>query len=654
MLSVQTIGVCVYALAEYLIRYPKNLRGLPRKALCVSKYYLMGILLSGAILFPVIRGFLLSARMETGIIGGPYLYWTVQELLLKLENLFIHKKSAMFAVSLGISFAAFLAVIRCWLGHNKRERVYSALLTVAYASPFVWSMMNGFSYPNTRWVYAIYLGIAYAVILFIEHGEEKVGKRRMASAIAVFVCSMSYHYMVQQDKLRTVACVGVTAFCIWTLLSDGVRRRKRLVAALLVNLMLNMIFLEGPYQIGGQELYLSFMSRDEMEAVALTVEETEQTEEWYRTDRQEQANQGALLQGYRGCWGYYSIMNGNIWSFYDALKISPAMRTINYLAGLDGRKALQSLLSVRYYEKNGELVENASWLPFGVQYASALSEEDFLRMPPLERQSAMMRGLVLENPRGSLLSKEEETESAVTALHYETEYVNIEEEDGCLTAGKDARIIVHIKEELSTFNFEEGELYLYLEGTEAKTAEGGEIRVADKTLAVHNANNIYTTGQKDQLVKIEKAEQEIVLELAQGTAYHIDSMSVYWYEMEQTREALAVLQRRALTNLEYGDNYLEGDINASGGWLFLSIPFDRAWKVYVDQAEVSTERANIGFTAVKLTEGMHHVRVVYDPLWQKMGFLASLIGILLIGVECLKNRTGGGLRMRRRKQEDLL
>lgn len=144
------------------------------------------------------------------------------------------------------------------------------------------------------------------------------------------------------------------------------------------------------------------------------------------------------------------------------------------------------------------------------------------------------------------------------------------------------------------------------------------------------------------------------MELAQGTAYHIDSMSVYWYEMEQTREALAVLQRRALTNLEYGDNYLEGDINASGGWLFLSIPFDRAWKVYVDQAEVSTERANIGFTAVKLTEGMHHVRVVYDPLWQKMGFLASLIGILLIGVECLKNRTGGGLRMRRRKQEDLL
>ena len=278
------------------------MRGLPRKALCVSKYYLMGILLSGAILFPVIRGFLLSARMETGIIGGPYLYWTVQELLLKLENLFIHKKSAMFAVSLGISFAAFLAVIRCWLGHNKRERVYSALLTVAYASPFVWSMMNGFSYPNTRWVYAIYLGIAYAVILFIEHGVEKVGKRRMASAIAVFVCSMSYHYMVQQDKLRTVACVGVTAFCIWTLLSDGVRRRKRLVAALLVNLMLNMIFLEGPYQIGGQELYLSFMSRDEMEAVALTVEETEQTEEWYRTDRQEQANQGALLQGYRGCW----------------------------------------------------------------------------------------------------------------------------------------------------------------------------------------------------------------------------------------------------------------------------------------------------------------------------------------------------------------
>lgn len=650
-LYIQTILIFFYALVEYFCLYPGDFRHIFKKAGLVSRYYFLGILTSGVILFPAVRGLLLSARMETGIIGGPYLYWSAQELLLKLENLFVHKKSAMFAVSLGISFISFLAVMRCWFSSRKKERVFSVLLTAAYASPFVWSMMNGFSYPNTRWVYAVYFGIAYATILLLGDDEEKTGKKGMAAAIAVFICSMGYHYMVQQDKIRTAACVGVTAFGLWTLFSGGERRRKRLMAALLANLLLNMVFLEGPYQICGQELYLSFMPRAEMEAVAQTVEEKTPADEWCRTDRAENANQGALLQGYQGCWGYYSIINGNIWSFYDALKISPAMRTINYLGGLDGRQAPESLLSVKYVEKDGKMEENAFWLPLGVEYTSALAEETFRRMTPLERQDAMTRGLVLENPQGSLLSEEEAAGDAVTALCRETEYVNVTEENGRLTAGKDAKIIVHIKEDLSAFDFETGELYLYLEGMWIEGRGEGEVSVDGKTLAVHDPADIYTTGQKDQLVKIEKAGQDIVMELAEDTAYHIDRVSVYWYETGQAREALSVLQRHGLIDLQYGDNWLEGDIDASGGWLFLSIPFDRGWKVYVDQERVSTQRANIGFTAVKLPEGRHHVRMVYEPLQMKMGLLATLLGILLTGAEWL--RTGGGLRVQRKKQEDL-
>lgn len=643
-LYIQTILIFVYALVEYFVEQSNNRRSLWKKIVYVSKYYLTGILLSGVILFPAIGGLMHSARMEAGISGKLYLFWSAEEILLKLENMFVHKRSAMLAMALGISFLAFLAIMRCWLGRSRKERIFSILLTIAYASPLVWSMMNGFSYPNTRWAYVIYFGVSYATVLLIEHCDETIGRKRMAVATAVFICSMGYHYIVEKDKIRTAVCVLLTGFFVWTLLSAGEKRKRKLSVLALVHLLFAVILLEGPYQIGGQELYLSFMPKAEMEAVAQTVEELGTAGEWYRVDVRENANQGALLQGYQGCWGYYSIMNSNIWSFYDALKISPAMQTINYLGGVDGRQVPESLLSVKYYEKNGEIKENSYQLPQGVEYTSVIDEKDFWQMSPLDRQDIMTRGLVLENPGEISDFNEVTVKDAVTALNCETEYVNIVEENQLLISGENARIIVHIEEDLTAFDFEEGELYLYLEGMEVEAAEDGEIRIGDKALAIYNSSDIYTTGQRDHLVKIENAEQDIVLELMEDAAYHMDHLSVYWYDLEKARESLATLQQHALSSLQYMDNCLEGDIDAVGGYLFLSIPYDRAWKVYVDQEEVPTERAHIGFTAVKLSEGKHHVRIEYDPLLQKVGLLATIVGIMLMGVECLRGKKGGFLR----------
>lgn len=636
-LYIQTILIFVYALVEYLIRYPKDVRGIWKKVFCVLKYYLLGILLSGAILLPVLGGFFRSARVETGIVDNLQLFWTAEEILLKLENLFVHKRSAMYAVSLGISFVSFLAVIRCLIGRNGRERIFSVLLTAAYASPVVWSMMNGFSYPDHRWVYALYFGIAYATILLIEHCEEGIGRKSMIAAAAVFICSMCYHFFVEQDKIRTAVILLLAAAGIWCFFSNREKRRKNLTVLLFVTVLFNLIFLEGPYQICGQELCLSFGSRAEMEAIAETMEKIQPTDEWYRVDRPETANLGAMLQGYHGCYGYYSIMNASIWAFYDAMKISPAMQTINIVGGLDNRFVIESLLSVKYYEEDGAIKENPYWLPQGVEFTTAIGEEDFLKLPPVERQEALTKGVVLENPEESmLLLAQSAVEGAVTDLDCEIEYKNTERENNLLRTGEKAELVVHVKDDLSRYDREEGELYLYMEGIEVEpTKASGGIQIADKTLSIHNAADVYTTGQRDQLVKIEEVGQDIVLELADNTMYQLDQVSVYWYDLTAAKESLKERKRHALTDLKYTDNCLEGDIDAAGGYLLLSIPYDKAWKAYIDQEEVPTERANVGFMAVKLSEGKHHVRMVYESLWMKLGLLSTILGCLGIGLDVI-------------------
>lgn len=633
----QTIIIFVYALTEYFVRYPKDYKNLGKKICVVAGYYIRGLMMAGVLLFPAIGGFLQSARLESGIGGKLYLLWSLEEILLKLENLFFHKRSAMLAAALGISVLGLLAVIRCWFSRDKRIRTLSVILTIAYASPFVWSMMNGFSYPGTRWLYVVFFGIAYAVLLLIENCDEKISGRRLAAVLMVFIISLGYHYIVQGDKIRTAVCVMMTAAYFVALFMYREKRRRNLMGLCLLNLLLNILFLEGPYQICGQSLYTSFMPRKEMEEIALTVEEVQPAEEWYRTDRAENANQGALLQGYKGCRAYYSIMNANIWAFYDALKISPAMQSVNCILGLDGRQVPASLLNVRYWEKNGELEENRYALPFGVEYETAFDEETFWKLQPLERQDVMTRSIVLGKQEGTSDWGQAAMNSAVIPLEWEAEYLNITEENGRLVAGENAEIIVHIKEGMP--EPAGGELYLYLEGLQEYDSGGvGSVTVAGKSLAVDNTENIYATGQRDQLVKIEEYSRDIRVKLAANSVHSLERMSVYWYDLAGPKKALEALGERSLTNLRYTDDCLEGEIDADGGYLFLSIPYDKAWKVYVDQTEVPTERANIGFTAVKLAQGTHHIKIVYDPLLQKIGLAAAFLGILFTASEWVMNK----------------
>lgn len=624
-LYIQTILIFVYALTEYFVCHPKDFKNLWKKVLYVSVYYFRGIMLSGVLLFPAVAGFLQSARMESGISGKLYFFWSAEELLLKLENLFVHKRSAMLAASLGISILALLAVMDCWLGRDRKVRVLSLILTAAYASPFVWSMMNGFSYPGTRWIYVIFFAVSYATVLLIEHCDRKTGRGRLMAAAAVFAVSMGYHYSVQADKIRTGAVVMLAAAFVWTLSRSRENRRKKLMCLCMVTLFCNVVLLEGPYQICGQELYSSFMPRAEMEALALSMKETESAREWHRVDRQEKANQGALLQGYQGCWAYYSIMNANIWSFYDALKISPAMQSSNQLYGLDGRTVPESLL-------------NAGKFPFGVEYRQTIGEKEFYQLSPLERQDVMTRRVVLDGT-GIPSQDAPAADGALTALPCETAYRNLTQENGLLKAEEGAEILVHVKEDLSSLDFQEGELYLYLEGVEACGPGGtGRIEAGGKRLAVHNAQNIYTTGQKDQLVKLEEISQDISLKLAEGVSYRLGRVSVYWYDLGDAREALGELEQHSLKNLRYADGRFEADIDASGGYLFLSIPYDRAWKVYVDQRGTAAKRANVGFMAVELSAGTHHIEIVYEPLPQKIGLAAALAGVFLTGLDYVRDK----------------
>ncbi len=67
-------------------------------------------------------------------------------------------------------------------------------------------------------------------------------------------------------------------------------------------------------------------------------------------------------------------------------------------------------------------------------------------------------------------------------------------------------------------------------------------------------------------------------------------------------------------------------------FVFFSIPWDEGWSCFIDGAETQIEKVNVGFMAIVVPSGDHVIEFKYETPGLKIGFLASLIGTVLLGI----------------------
>lgn len=80
---------------------------------------------------------------------------------------------------------------------------------------------------------------------------------------------------------------------------------------------------------------------------------------------------------------------------------------------------------------------------------------------------------------------------------------------------------------------------------------------------------------------------------------------------------------------KYLSNNVEISTNATGNsLLFISDSYYPGWRAFVDDNETPIYRANFVFRAVKVAEGQHTVRFLYDPFSWKLGLILTGIGVL--------------------------
>lgn len=108
--------------------------------------------------------------------------------------------------------------------------------------------------------------------------------------------------------------------------------------------------------------------------------------------------------------------------------------------------------------------------------------------------------------------------------------------------------------------------------------------------------------------------------------------TVYFYYLnsEIFEEHIKILKENTLEITNLNNNQLKGTINTSkGGYLFLSIPYEKGWDIYVDNKRVDYIKLYDTFIGIKLKKGKHSIEMKYYSPGIIYGIILSVIGILL-------------------------
>ncbi|TMV50791.1 YfhO family protein [Paenibacillus mesophilus] len=86
-----------------------------------------------------------------------------------------------------------------------------------------------------------------------------------------------------------------------------------------------------------------------------------------------------------------------------------------------------------------------------------------------------------------------------------------------------------------------------------------------------------------------------------------------------------------LSYIDRNDVYGEVDMDKYG-MLFLSIPFDRGWKAWIDNHPADVQNINLGFSGLLLSPGNHKIKLHYTPPGLFAGMVVSILCALILFV----------------------
>lgn len=644
-LYMDTALLLVYYLIIFISKKQKKWKEFWIKGWQIAANYIAGIALGAVIFIPAVIGFFSSTRTAANDLSiVELLFWNTSVYSDYIGNLFIARGYANGELAfLAVQIACLIAFFS--LKGKTEWKILSIIVSIGYFIPFIGYAMNGFSYSSDRWVYIIHFIFTVIMAETLESSIVWNIKSTLLYTGLITVTSVVHlmtYYEGISDFVRVflylILQVGV--LCCFA----GKRKRRVFLPVLLLgNIILNGCMIYGPVVLGGDGYSSSFAKFSDL-AGAFWKSESAQIEQdkedWSRADIKGDSYGTAMAVGMRGTAEYLSILNKNVSDFYQTLEISPGMHGSSWtLGGLDGRSTIEDILSVDYVQKqekkNGEIittvVENKDSLPCGFAYDTFLTEEEFRKLKAPDKDAALLQSVILEKSPGEKWTRGE-VSAGSKKLEFHESRIDLTDEKTFHTSDN-SKILLDISDKT------EGEVFVRFADLFLKSELTNVLQIGNKQLQLLQDKYLiqqFGHDQKDYWVKVDLEENNNTLEIAfpEDQVYSLGDIELYERSTERDAEWKKLLEKDRLQNLSMQSDKIEGDISLDKNKiLFLSIPYSDGWSALVDGEEAKIWKANIGFCALPLTEGTHHIELVYRTPGLRFGmFISSMAFLSLSGI----------------------
>lgn len=109
-------------------------------------------------------------------------------------------------------------------------------------------------------------------------------------------------------------------------------------------------------------------------------------------------------------------------------------------------------------------------------------------------------------------------------------------------------------------------------------------------------------------------------------------------DMDKVKEFNEERQKEAMQNVSIDMDRVNGIIEAdSKKILFLSIPYSSGWKAYINGEQAEIYRADYGFMALELKQGVNEISLKYTTPGILQGLICSILSILIFILLWRKN-----------------
>jgi uncharacterized membrane protein YfhO len=386
-----------------------------------------------------------------------------------------------------------------------------------------------------------------------------------------------------------------------------------------------------------------------------------------------------MVQGFPSTSLYFSTMNGRLTELREELDSRPGWLAFS-ISGFDESAIPTTLFGTRYYlarasasasaavpfgfrperkTLRGIVYENDYALPLGFVYQQAIDRSDYLRLNPVDRQAAMLRGAVVDDdavpdvPRISPSREAVEISYTVAAVRG----AKLDPQAGRIDRyRKDASIVLSIPP------VTDAELYVEMldfDNIAAPKSRGGEghgvpgvngsasrwapeqpdalgttyrAGLVRKRESWRTPESPYYWGNRSQTINLGyQTGQVTTIGIAPSAVGELTfkSLKVLALPLKDYPATVNALKANALRDIELGTNRVSGRVNSPRpGLLFLSIPYSSGWSATLDGEPVEVVRANTAFSGIAVPAGEHTVVLRYVTPGLREGLLLAVCALL--------------------------